>query len=271
MKTLSKVSHPVLFALSLALAAPSASAAAAAATTGDPPIPVDQIIEQFVAKETEFAKARENYTYYQTVKILEYDEGGGVRGRYHIESDIIFGPGGERTERVAYAPVSTLKNILMTPEDLENIRSVQPFVMTTKEFPNYHVRYLGPQKIDEIECYLFSVKPKKMIKGERYFVGQIWVDQRDLQIVKTYGKGEGIQKKKQDQQFPRFETYRDQVDGKYWFPIYTRADDVLHFESGDQKIRMIIKYKDYKQFKGQADIEFGGIIDDTQKQPEEQK
>ncbi len=270
MKTFSKVSHPVLLTISLAFVAPALSAADAA-TTGDPTVPIDQIIEQFVAKETEFAKARENYTYYQTVKILEYDEGGGVRGRYHIEADIIFGPDGERTERVAYAPVTTLKNIIMTPEDLEDIRSVQPFVMTTKELPNYHVRYLGPQKIDEIDCYLFSVKPKKMVKGKRYFVGQIWVDQRDLQIVKTYGKGEGIQKKKQDQQFPRFETYRDQIDGKYWFPIYTRADDVLHFEHGDQKIRMIIKYKDYKQFKGQADIEFGGIIDDTEKQPEDQK
>ena len=226
MKTFSKVSYPVVPVTLLALVAPVLSAADAA-TTGDPTIPIDQIIEQFVAKETEFAKARENYTYYQTVKILEYDEGGGVRGRYHIEADIIFGPDGERTERVAYAPVTTLKNIIMTPEDLEDIRSVQPFVMTTKELPNYHVRYLGPQKIDEIDCYLFSVKPKKMVKGKRYFVGQIWVDQRDLQIVKTYGKGEGIQKKKQDQQFPRFETYRDQIDGKYWFPIYTRADDVL--------------------------------------------
>ena len=271
MKTLSKVSHPVLFVILLALVTPAPSAAADAATTGDLPVPIDQIIEQFVAKETEFVKARENYTYYQTVKILEYDEGGGVRGRYHIESDIIFGPGGERTERVAYAPVSTLKNISLTPKDLEDFRSVQPFVMTTKELPNYHVRYLGPQKIDEIDCYLFSVKPKKMIKGKRYFVGQIWVDQRDLLIVKIYGKGEGVIKKKHDNQFLRFETYRDQVDGKYWFPVYTRADDVLHFESGDQKIRMIIKYKDYKQFKGQADIEFGGIIDDTEKQPEEQK
>ncbi len=270
MKTFSKVSYPVVLVTLLALVAPALSAADAA-TTGDPTVPIDQIIEQFVAKETEFAKARENYTYYQTVKILEYDEGGGVRGRYHIEADIIFGPGGERTERVAYAPVSTLKNITLTPEDLEDMRSVQPFVMTTTELPNYDVRYLGPQKIDEIDCYLFSVKPKKMIKGKRYFVGQIWVDQRDLQIVKTYGKGEGIIKRKHDNQFPRFETYRDQIDGKYWFPIYTRADDVLHFEHGDQRIRMIIKYKDYKQFKGQADIEFGGIIDDTEKQPEDQK
>ncbi len=244
--------------------------AAEPATVGDLPMPVDDIIKQFVNKETEFARARENYTYRQTVKIFEYDELGGIRGRYHVVADIIFGAKGDRTERVTYAPVPTLKNIIMTPEDLEDIRSVQPFVMTNKDLPNYNVRYLGPQRVDEIDTYVFSVKPKQMIKGERYFVGQIWVDQQDLQIVKTDGKAEGILRKKGDQQFPQFETYRDQVDGKYWFPVYTRADDTLHFKSGDQKIRMIIKYEDYKQFKSDVDIKFGGIIDETAaEQPQE--
>ena len=245
--------------------------AADAATVGDLPMPVEDIIREFVGKETEFAKARLSYTYRQTVKIYEYDEVGGVRGKFHVVQDIIFSSKGKRTERVVYAPVPTLKNILMTPEDLEDIRSVQPFVMTNDELPNYHVRYLGPQRVDELDTYVFSVKPKKMIKGERYFVGQIWVDQQDLQIVKTDGKAEGILKKKQDQQFPRFETYRDQVDGKYWFPIYTRADDTLHFKSGDQKIRMIIKYEDYKRFGSDVDITFGEIIDETgEKAPEKQ-
>jgi len=230
---------------------------------GDQQISVDDIIREFVDKETSFAKARQNYTYRQTVKIYEYDETGGVRGKYHIVQDIIFSTSGKRSERVIYAPVSTLKNILMTPEDLEDIRSVQPFVMTNDELSNYHVRYLGPQHIDELDTYVFSVKPKQMVNGERYFVGQIWVDQQDLQIVKTDGKAEGILKKKQDQQFPRFETYRDQVDGQYWFPVYTRADDTLHFKNGDQKIRMIIKYEDYKRFGSDVNITFGEIVDEN--------
>ena len=44
------------------------------------------------------------------------------------------------------------------------------------------------------------------------------MDDRDLQIVKTYGKGVGLLKKNEDNQFPKFETYREQIDGKYWFP-----------------------------------------------------
>lgn len=248
---------------------------AADTTSEAPKIPVDQIIKQFVDKETAFARARENYTYRQSVKITEYDEVGNARGKWELVQDVIFSADDKRTERVVYAPVSTLSRIVLTPKDMEDLRSVQPFVMTNADAHKYQVDYLGTEKIDEIDCYSFSVKPKKMEEGERYFEGQIWVDQLDLQIVKTYGKGVGVRKKNSDDQFPRFETYRQQVDGKYWFPTYTRADDVLHFKTGDQRIRMVIRYDDYKQFKSETDIKFGGIVDDTtgvegQEKPTEQ-
>ena len=95
-----------------------------------------------------------------------------------------------------------------------------------------------------------------MESGQRYFEGEIWVDDRDFQIVKTYGKGVGLLKKGADNQYPRFETYREQIDGKYWFPTYTRADDVLHFKDMDQRLRMTVKYEDYKQFKAESSITF---------------
>jgi hypothetical protein len=247
--------------LSIALAGPFT--AAADTTAEAPKIPVEQIIKQFVDKETDFSRARENYTYRQSVKITEYDEAGAARGKWELVQDVIFSADNKRTERVVYAPVSTLSRIVLTPKDMEDLRSVQPFVMTNADAHKYQIDYLGTEKIDEIDCYVFSVKPKKMAEGERYFEGQIWVDQIDLQIVKTYGKGVGLLKKNADDQFPRFETYRQQVDGKYWFPTYTRADDVLHFKNGDQRIRMVIRYDDYKQFKSDIDIKFGGVVDET--------
>jgi hypothetical protein len=232
----------------------------------------EEIIKQFAAKEAEFARARENYTYRQTVRIQELSEGGAPGGKYEIVSDIIFSPEGKRTERVVRAPVSTLRNILLTPEDEQDLRNVQPFVLTTAEIDKYDVRYLGKQKADEIPCYVFSVKPKKLESGHRYFEGQIWVDDRDLQIVKTFGKGVGLLKKGSDNQFPRFETYREQIDGKYWFPTYTRADDTLHFQAGPQRIRMSVKYADYKQFKSESNIKFGEVVDEKDKKPDtEQK
>jgi hypothetical protein len=174
--------------------------------------------------------------------------------------DVLF-INGKRAEKVVYAPVQTLRNISMTPEDLEDLRNVQPFVMTTAEVPDYQIDYIGREKVDEIGCYVFSVKPKKLVQGKRYFEGQIWVDDRDFQIVKTYGKGVGYIRKSGDNQFPRFETYREQIDGKYWFPTYTRADDTLHFKSGeDQRIRMIVRYQDYKRYVGTSTITYGDEV-----------
>src|SRR5712692_1729935 len=129
----------------------------------------DEIIQKFAAKEAAFARARENYTYRQTVKIQTLTDGGAVDGRYEIVEDIIFSRDGKRTEKVVRAPVSTLHRLMLTPEDLEDLRNVQPFVLTTSEIPQYDVRYLGKQKADEIPCYVFAVKPKKMERAHRYF------------------------------------------------------------------------------------------------------
>lgn len=223
---------------------------------------VQEIIEKFAAKEAEFARARENYTYRQTVRLHELSESGRVVGRWEMVSDIIFSPEGKRTERVSFAPVATLKSLLLTPEDEQDLRNVQPFVLTSADIDKYHVRYLGKQNVDEIPCYAFAVKPKKMEPGQRYFAGTIWVDDRDLQIVKTYGRGVGLLKKGSDNQFPKFETYRLQIDGKYWFPVYTIANDVLQFDNGLRvPIKMVVKYEDYKQFKSDIEIKYGEQVE----------
>jgi hypothetical protein len=231
----------------------------------DDNVNADEIIQKFAAKETEFAQARNNYTYRQSVKLEELDASGNpTGGKWEIVEDIIFTPEGKRMEKVVYAPVISLRNILLTPEDEQDLRNVQPFVMTTAEIPEYDVHYLGREKVDEIGCYVFSVKPKKLVQGKRYFEGQAWVDDRDLQIVKTYGKGVGVIKRSSDNQFPKFETYREQIDGKYWFPTYTHADDTLHFKNGDNvRIRMVVRYQDYKHYEGRSTIKYGDVVNDN--------
>jgi hypothetical protein len=222
---------------------------------------IEEIVQKFAAKETAFSRARENYTYRQSARLQELDEFGNVRGRWEMTSDIVF-PEGKRVEKVVYAPVSTLRNILITPEDEQDLRNVQPFVLTTGELPKYFIRYLGKQMADEIPCFVFAVKPKKLEPGQRFFSGQIWVDDRDLQIVKSYGRGVGFLKRGSDNQFPKFETFREQIDGKHWFPTYTRADDVLQFQSGlAQRIRMTVRYEDYKQFKSESLIRYGEPVE----------
>jgi hypothetical protein len=218
---------------------------------------VQEIIQKFAEKEAEFSKIRQMYTYRQTSKLQEYNDDGSPAGKWEIVTDVVFSSDGKRAEKVVRAPVGTLMRIQMDPGDEQDLRTTQPFVLTTADLPNYFISYLGREKIDEIGCYVFAVKPKKLEPGtKRYFLGQIWVDDRDLQIVKTFGRGTGAQKRGSDFQYPKFETYREQIDGKYWFPTYTIANDVLQFKEQTVRIKETVRYEDYKQFKAESTIKF---------------
>jgi hypothetical protein len=218
--------------------------------TNEPPAtPVDQIIQKFSQHESEFRKERDNYTYTQTFVMQTVDLDGYPDGEYRMTSDILFTPDGKRFEKVIYAPPPTLTRITMSQQDLNDLKNIQPFVLTTEDLPKYNVTYVGRQVVDELHAYVFDVAPKKMEKNERYFQGRVWVDEKDLQIVKSYGKAvPDIMKKNNENIFPHFETYRENITGPYWFPTYTHADDTLHFTSGGVRIRMTVKYANYKRF-----------------------
>ncbi len=220
----------------------------------------DEIIQRFAAKEGQFKQARELYTYRQSITVRTLD-GDTTTGEYQEVYDVIFNDQGARVENVVFAPPSTLENggISMSEEDLDDMRHLMPFVLTSEEIPEYDILYVGQQQEDELHCYVFDIAPKKIEGKKRYFQGRIWVDDHDFQIVKTYGKSvPDITKKGQENLFPKFTTWRQQVDGKYWFPAFTRADDVLHFRTGDVHIREIIKYEDYKQFGSKVRITYEG-------------
>ena len=218
--------------------------------TNEPPsMPVDEIIQKFAQREEEFRRERDHFTYTQDVVFQTLDENGQVDGEYRKVTDIQFTTDGKRYERDTYAPVSTIQRIGFTKEDYDDIEKVWPFVMTTAELPKYDVKYVGRERVDELGTYVFDIEPKKLEKGERYFKGRVWVDDQDLQIVKTAGISTGFVKKKDDYAFPHFENYRENIEGKFWFPTYTRADDVLHFKYGeDVHIRLAVHYKNYKRF-----------------------
>jgi hypothetical protein len=243
------------------LTAPEATIAKPAAAkqtkdlTDPSPDQIQKIIQEFAAKEKLFKEARDNYTYHQINKVEELGPGNEVEGVYEQEWDILFDDSGKRIERVTYAPADTLKRIILTEEDLTSFRNTQPFVLTTDELPEYEIKYLGHVKVDEITAYVFQVRPKEIQKGHQYFQGVVWVDDQDLQIVKSEGKPvPELKTRKGENLFPRFTTYREQIDGKYWFPTYTMADDNLYFSTGTVHIKEILRYTDYKQFKSKVRI-----------------
>jgi hypothetical protein len=218
-------------------------------TTEPPSLPVEQIIQQFAAREAEFKHERDNFAYEQTFVIQTIDSNGEPDGEYRMSSDIMFTQAGKRYEKVTYAPPPTLTRISLSEQDLADLEHVQPFVLTTAELPKYNITYVGRQQVDELTTYVFDVAPKTIEKNQRYFQGRVWVDDNDLEIVKTYGKAvPDIKKGNTENYFPHFETYRENIEGHYWFPTYTRADDTLHFTSGAVRIRMSVKYSNYKRF-----------------------
>jgi hypothetical protein len=218
-------------------------------STAPPPVPVEKIIQQFAAHEEEFRKERDNYTYTQTFVIQTIDSDGMPDGEHRMTSEILFTPGGKRYERVTDAPAPTLQRISLSQQDLDDLEHVQPFVLTTTELPKYNVTYVGRQQLDELGTYVFDVAPKTLEKNQRYFQGRIWVEDKDLGVVKTDGKAvPDIKKKGNENVFPRFETFRENIEGHFWFPTYTRSNDTLHFSGGDVRIRMTVRYANYKRF-----------------------
>ena len=224
----------------------------------------EEIIKRFAAQEKLFKDAREQYTYRQDIKVQTRD-GDTVTGEYHEVFDVLYDDKGHRIENVVFAPQSSLEQggLSLDQGDVQDFRNRLPFVLTSEEVPEYNILYVGQQNEDQLHCYVFDIAPKQIVGKKRYFQGRIWVDDHDFQIVKTYGQAvpeirDSKKKGKEEHLYPKFTTWRQQVDNRYWFPTYTRADDTLHFNTGDIHIREIVKYEDYKRFGSNVRILYQG-------------
>jgi hypothetical protein len=211
----------------------------------------EQIIEQFAQKESEFYEAWMQYVYRQTAVIKVLSVNGVPKNEtLRIVSEVVFNDDGTREVNVLRRS-GGLRAVGFTDEDREVLENLHPFALTAKEIPLYKLKYEGKEKADELDCHVFSVKPKKMQKGKMYFEGKIYVDDRDLQIVKTVGKAVP---QSADNQFPEFETIRQMIDGKYWFPVWTHADSRLYFRDNTVRVEETVTYDDYKMFRAKARI-----------------
>jgi hypothetical protein len=237
---------------------------------------VEQIVERMGQRESEFAAARSDYTFRQDVKFNTISDDGTGRpdGEYHQVTDISFDRDGKREEHVVFAPQNTIERVIMTENDFKDIEKRLPFVLTAPELPDYNITYLGRQMVDELDTYVFDVAPKTLVKGHRYLQGKVWVDQQDNEIVLVNGINVPQDTRKGHEDLsPPFTTYYQQIDDKYWFPVYTRAEGNLHFApqngalSMDIHVRSIIRYTDYKRFRSTVTIHYNGQ-DITNNKPE---
>ena len=261
-------------------AAPAAAGPSVVNRSGAPE-DVERIIRTFAQKEAEFRKALNEYAFRREAIIQTIAWGGQISGEYLRISSFVFDDSGNRYEKILKFPVPTMSEITITAEDLEDFGGVQSFSLESSKMGEYDFAYVGKEKLDELDTYVFDVTPKllsdrarletvkKTKPLQRFFQGRIWVDDHDFQIVKSRGKGVP----EFDQRFPTFETYREQIDGKYWFPTYSYADDELSFKTGQTvHLRMRVKFTDFQRLRGRASvIEQGDESKDKTEDPDKPK
>ena len=221
----------------------------------DPP---EDWIRRVAARETETEAARAHYTYRQTVTVEDFTPKGIKAGMYRDIREIVFSPGGERSERVVGKPIVQLERIKMTEEDFRDLRDVQPMLITKDTLFLYERKYRGEDTVDGIACWMLEIKPRQILQGQRFFEGTLWIDQRDFSVVRTEGRAvPQIVTTKEENLFTRFTTVRVKIDGEHWLPTKTFGDDLLQFRSGPQRIRTIIDYSNYQRFGAESKITFG--------------
>jgi hypothetical protein len=225
----------------------------------------DDIVRRFTESESAMIAGRKSYSFRQDVSVQSLRHGlmpneWDADGEFRLVMDVSHDDGhGNRVEAVVFAPQSTLHRMSVGKEDMEDIRRFATFALTTSELPHYNVLYAGQQHVDELDTYVFDVAPKHIEKGKRYFQGRIWVEATDMNVVKTCGKSVPdtvVVKKKRVVEStvqPKFATYREFIDGRYWFPTYARSDDVIDFGPNNEvHVREIIHFTSYKSLSRDA-------------------
>ena len=207
-------------------------------------------------RESETEAARNQFTYRQTVRVEELSERGSLNGDYRETRDVVFSPVKQREDVVVQAPRSNLKNLVLTEEDFADIRNIQPFVLVEDLFPIYETKFKGEQVMDGEDCWVLQVRPRQILQAQRLFDGLLWVRKQDYSVVRSEGQAvPQIRTTKSENLFPRFTTVRRKF-GEFWFPVQTYADDTLFFRTGPQRIKLQIRYENYKRFGADSTVTF---------------
>ena len=208
-------------------------------------------------RESKTEDVRSKYLYKQVVLFQEIGKSGTRGGEYREQREVIFSPGGERTERMVGKPWNTLALIRLTDEDFRDMREVQPMLLTKESLWLYKAESRGDEIIDTIDCWVISIKPRQILEGQRLFEGLLWVDKSDYSIIRSEGRAmPQIFKRKEENLFPRFTTVRKKVEGGFWFPSVTVSDDVLEFSGGSVRQKMKITYSDYQRFGAESIVKY---------------
>jgi hypothetical protein len=213
-----------------------------------------RILAGFVAAETKVREALNQHTFKRDVILQTIGPNGEVTGEYIRNSQFIFDDRGRRIERVFFHPASTIHEMRITKEDIQDLAGSQLLGIDIVEASKYNLTYIGIETVDARQLYAIDVNslvpPDPNHMKERFFVGRVWLDPTTFQIVKI----KGIVEPQGKQRFPMFVTWREPIKNSFAFPTRTEANDVLHFQGRDVHYRMKVRYYDYKVFASKVSV-----------------
>lgn len=222
----------------------------------------ESIVSSFVQTEAELREALKQHTFKRDVVLQTIGPKGQVTGQYIRNSEFLFDDRGNRIERVTYHPPSTIREMRITKEDIQDLAGAQLLGVDILDTARYRFTYAGDELLEGQRTHVLTVEPaitpNPYRMKERYFRGSVWIDAVTFQMVKVRGKVEPQGK----QRFPEFQTWREPVkgslSGSHWeslsFPTRTEADDVLHFPNRSVNYRIRVRYYDYRLFAGRVSV-----------------
>jgi hypothetical protein len=212
------------------------------------------VLARFVAAETKVREALNQHTFKRDVVLQTIGPNGEVTGEYVRNSQFVFDDRGRRIERVFFHPKSTIDEMRITKEDIQDLEGGQLLGIDIVEATKYQLSYAGAENVEGRQLFAVDITPlvqpdPKRMKN-RFFVGRVWVDPVTFQILKI----KGVVEPQGKQRFPMFMTWRQPIKEALAFPTRTEADDVLHFRERDVHYRIKVRYYDYKEFASKVDI-----------------
>jgi len=212
------------------------------------PLNEAEVIQRFVETEVKQREALNQHTFKRDVLLQTIGPNGEITGEYIRNSQFLFDDKGKRIERVFYHPASTIHEMRITREDIQDLAGSQLLGVDITELQKYQFRVIGQELLGDKRVIAIDVtpliQPDPDHMAERFFVGRLWIDATTFQVVKT----EGFVEPQGKQRFPRFETWREPINAVFVFPTRTKADDILHFPARDVHYRISVRYYDYKLF-----------------------
>lgn len=221
---------------------PAAKAPATETRPSSPPslnLTQAEVIDRLTRAEAAAHTAITKLVRRSTLEISELAVNGAVTGQFHWVW-ITQGSGPKQSVQNVEGPTSTMQDIIVTKQDIDNIGGTSGFFLLPEDLRDYQINLLGRAIVGPTETYVLDVAPLHLPSGKKYLEGRIWVSASDFQILQLRGKvvGKGIQRN------PEINVSRKLLNGM-WLPGAAEADTIFTFPNGATQAIHIAAHFEY--------------------------